>query len=254
MFGSGSMENAVLIGLSRQIALGRELDVIANNVANVSTNGFKARSARFREYLQSGGSASSARPAERRLSYTIDAGTPLDPSAGAIERTGSPLDLAIRGDGFFAVETARGERYTRNGAFQVDAKGTLVTSDGNAVLGERGPIGIGPQETNLAIAPDGTVSTSQGQRGKVRLVRFETAQALVSEGGNLLASSAAAQPAGPTSRLEPGALERSNVKPVIEMSRLVEVSRAYAESAAMVSRLDDLRRNAIGRLADTAAN
>lgn len=248
------MENAVLIGLSRQMALGRELDVIANNVANVTTNGFKARSARFHEFLQSGASASTFRRSDRRVSYVVDAGTPLDPSPGAIERTGNPLDVAIKGDAFFTVQTPAGERFSRNGAFQLDAGGTLVSSDGNAVLGERGPISISPQETNLSIAADGTVSTNQGQRGKIRLVRFDNVQTLTNAGANLLSSTTPATPAGTTSRLEPGAIERSNVKPIVEMSRLVELNRAYTESTAMISRLDDMRRNAITRLADVSAN
>ena len=101
------MENALLIGLSRQVALGRELDVIANNMANVTTNGFKARSSRFREYLMPVASAESFPRPDRRLSYVIDAGTPLDIRSGAIEHTGNPLDVAIKGDAFLAVQTPR---------------------------------------------------------------------------------------------------------------------------------------------------
>jgi flagellar basal-body rod protein FlgF len=248
------MENAVLIGLSRQMALGRELDVIANNVANVSTTGFKARSSRFRTHLQSAASAATLKPSDRQVAYPVDAGSPLDVSSGAIERTGNPLDLAIKGDGFFTVQTAAGERYTRDGAFQLDANGTLVTGEGQPVAGERGPISISPQEKNVAVGADGTVSTDQGQRGKLRLVRFPSLDALTSEGGNLFVSRSPAEAAGPTTRIEPSALERSNVKPVVEMTRLMEVSRAYAESAALVSRLDDLKRSAISRLADAAAS
>ena len=97
------MENALLIGLSRQMALGRELDVIANNMANVTTNGFKARDARFREFLMPTARADAFPRPDQQLSYVIDAGTPLDLSTGAVELTGNPLDAAIKGDGFFAV-------------------------------------------------------------------------------------------------------------------------------------------------------
>src|SRR5918992_4109057 len=116
---SRSMENALLIGLSRQVALGRELDVIANNMANVTTNGFKARSSRFREYLMPVASAETFPRPDRRLSYVIDNGTPLDTRSGAVEHTGSPLDVAIKGDAFLAVQTPQGERYTRNGALEI---------------------------------------------------------------------------------------------------------------------------------------
>jgi len=246
------MENALLIGLSRQMALGRELDVIANNMANVTTNGFKARQARFREYLMPGASADSFAAPDRRLSYVTDGGTPLDISAGTIERTGNPLDVAVKGDGFFAVQTPAGERFTRNGAFTINQAGQLVTSDGHPALGENGPITFSPQESGAAIAPDGTVTTSQGQRGKLRLVRFADPQSLRNEGGNLFTSTVPPLPAGATSRLETGAVERSNVRPILEMSRLIEVNRSYTSVAGMVSRMDELRRTAIQRLADAA--
>lgn len=244
------MQNAILIGVSRQVALARELDVIANNVANVNTNGFKARQARFQEYLMPKASADAFPRTDRRLSYVVDGGTPLDVSAGAIERTGNPLDVAVSGDGFLAVQTPAGERYTRNGALQVDAQGRLVTSDGHPVLGDNGPIAFSPQESGAAVAPDGTVSTTQGQRGKIRLVRFANARSLENAGANLFSSTAPAQPAGNAVRLEPGAIERSNVKPVLEMSRLIDVNRTYTAVSGMVQRLDDLKRSAIQRLAD----
>ena len=246
------MENALLIGLSRQVALGRELDVIANNMANVTTNGFKARSSRFREYLMPVASAESFPRPDRQLSYVIDAGTPLDTSAGAIEHTGNPLDVAVKGDGFLAVQTPQGERYTRNGALELNAQGQLVNSDGHAILGENGPISFTPEEKGIEIAPDGTVTTDQGQRGRIRLVGFENPQLLRNEGTNLFSSPNRGQAAGAGSRLEPRALERSNVRPVIEMSRLIEVNRSYTSVAGMVGRIDELRRTAISRLADVA--
>src|SRR3712207_2286088 len=134
------MENALLIGLSRQVALGRELDVLANNMANVTTNGFKARQARFREHLMPQASAEAFPPGDRKLSYVIDDGAPLDLSTGAVERTGRALDAAIKGDAFFAVQTQAGERYTRNGAFEINAAGQLATTDGHVLVGENGPI------------------------------------------------------------------------------------------------------------------
>jgi flagellar basal-body rod protein FlgF len=246
------MENALLIGLSRQVALGRELDVIANNMANVTTNGFKARSSRFREHLMPVASAETFPRQDRRLSYVIDAGTPLDTRSGPVEHTGNPLDVAIKGDAFLAVQTPQGERYTRNGSLEINMQGQLVTGDGHPVLGDNGPITFTPQEGGFDIAPDGTVTSNQGQRGKLRLVRFDNPQLLHSEGGNVLSSPNPGQPAGATSRIEARALERSNVKPVIEMSRLIEVNRSYSSVAGMVARMDELRRTAISRLADVA--
>jgi flagellar basal-body rod protein FlgF len=247
------MENALLIGLSRQMALGRELDVIANNMANVSTNGFKARQSRFVEYLMPGASADAFLRADRKLSFVAEAGTALDLLGGPIERTGNPLDTAIKGDGFFVVQTPAGERYTRNGAFSLNPQGQLVTSDGHLVMGESGPIAFSPQETGIAIGNDGTVSTTQGQRGKLRLVRFADPQILRNEGANLFSSNEPAQAAGTAAQIEAGALERSNVKPVVEMTRLIDVNRTYASISSMMARMDELRRAAISRLADANA-
>ncbi|MFG5117184.1 flagellar basal-body rod protein FlgF [Methylorubrum sp. POS3] len=246
------MQNALFVGVSAQTALARELDVIANNMANVSTTGFKGRSARFQEYLMPVASADSFQRQDRRVSYVIDQGTPLDLSQGPVEPDGNALHVAVRGDAFLTVQTPQGPRFTRNGAFELNPQGNLVTSDGYAVQGDGGAITIGQQETGLSIAPDGTISTNLGVRGRIRLVTFADPQALQNEGGNLFSAQAAPQPAGPESRLEPGALERSNVKPVIEMTRLMDVNRTYSMVSSIVSRLDDLRGTAIRRLADVA--
>ena len=248
------MENALLVGLSRQVALGRELDVIANNLANVNTNGFKARSTRFSEFVMPRSKADAFQPADRKLGFVIDSGTALDTSSGPMDITGSPLDAAIKGDAFFVVQTPQGERFTRAGSFQVDATGQLVTNDGNTVLGESGPISFSPQETGVAIAADGTVSTTQGQRGKLRLVRFDTVANLKNEGGNVFSSSDPAQPAGTTSRIEAGVVEKSNVKPILEMTRLMEVNRAYTSVANLIGRMDEMKRSAMSRLADVSAS
>ena len=246
------MQNALFVGVSAQTALARELDVIANNMANVSTTGFKGRSARFQEYLMPVASADSFQRQDRRVSYVIDQGTPLDLSQGSIEPDGNPMHVAVRGDAFLAVQTPSGLRYTRNGAFELDPQGNLVNSDGFAVQGDGGAITIGQQETGLSIAPDGTVSTNLGVRGRVQLVRFADPRTLKNEGANLFSSETPGQPAGAEGRLEPGALERSNVKPVIEMTRLMDVNRTYSMVSSIVSRLDDLRGTAIRRLADIA--
>ncbi len=246
------MENALLIGLSRQTALAREMDVIANNMANVTTNGFKAREARFSEYLMPVARADSFQRPDQRLSYVIDSGTPLDLSTGAIEMTGNPLNAAIKGDGFFAVQTPQGERYTRNGAFELNAQGQLVTSDGHAVLGQSGPITLGPEETNVSISPNGTVLTSQGERGRIRMVRFADPRALNNVGANLFASQQPGE-VDTVSRVQGGAIERSNVQAIVEMSRMIDVNRNYTSVASMLSRMDELRRTAISRLADANA-
>ncbi|MGX5736715.1 flagellar basal-body rod protein FlgF [Bosea thiooxidans] len=247
------MENALLIGLSRQVALARELDVIANNMANVGTNGFKARSARFNEFISPRAKADAFQPLDRPLSYVIDKGTPLDLSQGVVERTGNPLDVALKDDNYLVVQTPNGERYTRAGSLTIDRQGRLVTQSGQPVMGEGGPIAFGQAEYDMRIAPDGTITSDQGVRGRLRQVRFADPTALANDGTNLFSSATPPQPAGPQARLEPGAVERSNVKAVIELTRLMEVQRNYQSVANMITKADDLRSRAISRLADQQA-
>jgi flagellar basal-body rod protein FlgF len=247
------MENALLIGLSRQVALSRELEVIANNVANMNTTGFKARSLRFEEYLMPTASADAFMTPDKPLSYVVDKGSGLDFSGGAIERTDNPLDIAVKGDAVFAVSTPQGERYTRNGALQINQRGELVTSDGYRVIGDSGPITFDSTETGIGIGKDGTVSSSLGQKGKIKLLEFKNPGQLENAGLNLYSATSPLTAAGPNVRVESGAVEHSNVKPVIEMSRLIEVNRTYATIAALIQRNDELSRTAVERLASVPA-
>ncbi|WP_342361517.1 flagellar basal-body rod protein FlgF [Terrarubrum flagellatum] len=244
------MENALLIGLSRQMALAREADVIANNVANVNTNGFKARSQRFEEYLMPVAKADSFPGAGQRLSYVLDGGVGLDVTQGAIERTGNPLDLAIQGDAFFTVQTPAGERYTRDGAFTLNSAGELVNASGFKVVGDGGVITFSPQDGDIEIGADGVINTKQGPRGQIKLVSFDNSRLLTSEGDNLFSSTAPSRPVGKDVKVSAGSVERSNVKPILAMSRLMEVTRAYQNITNMIQRTDELRGSAIQKLAD----
>ncbi|HRJ69475.1 MAG TPA: flagellar basal-body rod protein FlgF [Beijerinckiaceae bacterium] len=246
------MENIAPISLSRHIALQRAMDVIANNVANSATNGFKRRSGMFNEHVAPRARADSLRPADRAISFVIDRGSTLDLSQGAADRTGNPLDVTIKGDAFFVVRTSSGERYTRNGALSLDARGELVTSDGHAVLAEQGPLAFTAADRDIAIAADGTVSTAQGVRGRLKLAAFTRPSVLENIGGNLFSAREAPRPASAEIRLESGVLEKSNVSPVVEISRMIEVSRAYTSLAQSMQRGDDLRRSAITKLAEAA--
>src|SRR6516165_6717011 len=132
------MENTFLIGLSRQMVLERNLEVVANNIANVNTTGYKADANLFTEYLGPVARDDRFPRPDRRVSFVIDRATWRDDSHGLLEPTGNPLDLAISGNAYFAVQTPRGERYTRNGGFQINAAGELITTEGYRVLGENG--------------------------------------------------------------------------------------------------------------------
>jgi flagellar basal-body rod protein FlgF len=254
------MENTLLVGLSRQMVLERQMDVVANNVANVNTNGFKADNSLFEEFLNSGAHEDNFIGRDRRVSYVQDRGTFKDLSQGPTEQTKNPLDVAIDGGGFLAVQTPAGERYTRDGSLQINNQGQLVTASGNPVLGTSGPIVFQPTDHDVSIASDGNITVVDGVnrvdsvRGKLRLVSFTDAQKLLKEGGNLYSAGAgtAAQP-DLASRVQQGFIEKSNVNSVAEMSRMIDVTRAYQSIASMLQTQSDLHKSAIQQLADVPA-
>ena len=244
------MENAQLVGLSRQIVLRRELDLIANNVANVETSGYKAQSLLVKEQRLPPAADLEFRRSDRPVSFVLDDANRYDFRAGQMITTGNDLDVAIDGKGWFAVQTPQGERYTRNGSFALGPDGTLMTRDGNPVLTESGPLVLQPNETRLSIAADGTISTTQGVRGKLRVVDFASTGALKKVGETLFEGTdpqAAALP-----RLVQGQIEKSNVRAVEQIARLIEVGRAYESVSSWMSKVDDQRRNAIEKLAQVA--
>ena len=140
------MENMLLVGLSRQVTLERQLDVVANNVANINTTGFKAARSLFEEYLRSPAHEDNFVRADRRVSFVQDRATFHDFSAGPSEQTKNPLDVAIDGGAFLVVQTAAGERYTRDGGLQINNQGQLVTASGDPVMGASGPIVFQPTD------------------------------------------------------------------------------------------------------------
>lgn len=245
------MENAQLIGLSRQIALQRQMDVVANNMANLNTGGFKAQSILFGESVSPVARDYDFTGPGQELSFVEDWATMIDMAPGAIVQTGNPLDVALEGEGFFAVETPAGERWTRSGAFQVNSSGMLVDVSGNPVLGEGGQITFDATESQITIAADGTVMTENGSKGRLRIVEFDDPRVLSREGDNLLSGG---EPLPPTdTRVLQGAIERSNVSGVTEMAEMIRVSRAYQSLASIMQRQDELRRSAIQRLGDLSA-
>lgn len=251
------MENALLVGLSRQMALERELDVVANNIANVNTSGFKSESSVFEEYLMPIARENQFAGPDTSVRFVLDRTNFRNFGSGPIQRTGNPLDIAIEGNAFLAVQTAAGERYTRNGSMQINATGQLVMSDGTPVAGDNGPIIFQATDRNISIAADGRISVIEGangsvetQRGKLKLVTFTNPQVLQAEGGNLFSAPASQQPQPATfPRVIQGAIEGSNVNAVYEMTRMIEINRAYTQIATMLQGESDLRKSSIDKLA-----
>lgn len=250
------MENALLVGLSRQMTLDRQFDVVANNIANINTNGYKADHMLFEEYLTSGAHEDNFKSPDRRVSYVQDRGTFRDFTEGALEQTNNPLDVAISGDAFLTVQSAGGERYTRDGNFHLSSTGQLVTANGDPVLGTGGPIVFQPTDHDITISADGTITVLEGTartdsiRGKLRLVNFTDAQKLLKQGNNLYAPGEGETATPDTkSTVRQGFVEKSNVSSVVEMSRMIEINRTYANVANMLSQEADLHKSAIEKLA-----
>jgi flagellar basal-body rod protein FlgF len=250
------MQNTLLVGLSKQMVLERQLEVVANNVANLNTNGFKADKPLFEEFLRSGAHEDNFASSDRRVSFVQDRGTFHDLTQGASEQTKSPLDVAVDGSGFLVVQTAAGERYTRDGGLQLNNQGQIVTAGGNPVLGTGGPIVLQPTDHDINISPDGTVTVLEGSgrtdsiRGKLRLVSFADAQKLLKEGSNLYSAGEGSALPDTKSTVKQGFIEKSNVNAVAEMSTLMEVNRAYTQIATLLQQQSDLHKSAIEKLAD----
>ncbi|MBJ7404698.1 MAG: flagellar basal-body rod protein FlgF [Bradyrhizobium sp.] len=253
------MQNARLIGLSRQMTLERQIDVIANNVANANTNGFKSDHSLFEEYLNSNAREDNFIGRDRQVSYVHDRGTFRNIAQGPMEPTNSPLDMAINGNAYFAVQGNGGEFYTRDGKFSLNSTGQLVTADGNLVLGNAGPITFQPTDHDINVAPDGTVTVLEGTartdsiRGKIRMVSFDDPTKLTKLGANLYAAGGANPQAETKSTLQQGYVEKSNVNAVSEMTRMVEVMRSYTAVANLLQQQSDLHKSAIEKLADVPA-
>lgn len=236
------METSVLINLSRQSVMQRYMDVIANNIANSSTSGYKSEQLLFAEYVSRSG------PGGQPTSYVQTTGVVRDFREGVISKTGGTLDLAIRGKGWFVIDTPEGRRYTRDGHFSLNQKGRLTTVNGDPVLNSDGaPIQFAPGEINIEIANDGTITTSLGRKARINIVTFEDEQKLNKVSGNLYASDLPTKPAL-KARVLQGMIEGSNVEPIIQITRMIEAMRSYQGAQRFIRSEGDLRIRAIRTL------
>jgi len=241
------MDNALYVGLSRQMVLRREMDIVANNIANADTSGFKVESLMTKE--QPGPPAFTLQ-GPKPVKFVSANGVARDFGQGGLHRTDAPLDLAIEGQGFFKINTADGERYTRDGRFRTDDLGRLTTQAGQTVADEGGgEITLDLQKGQITIAQDGTVSQGSERVGKVGVFKFDTLSVLEKKGDNLLANTSNSQPAPAIdAKLRQGMLEESNVKPILEITRMIEVSRAYEQVTRMMDSQSELTRTTITRM------
>jgi flagellar basal-body rod protein FlgF len=241
------MDNVMYVGLSRQMTLQRELDVVANNIANAETAGFKVESLNIQTEARTLPSGDGSRST---INFALDSGVTRDFGQGSLKSTGAALDIAIQGEGFFQVATPQGNRFTRDGRFSLDTQGKVINAQGDAVLDSGGAeITLDPTKGRPMLGQDGTIS-QQGQIvGKIGVVRFASLSALSKDGNGVYRNDSNLQPQPATdARLMQGMLETSNVQPIEQISRLIEVSRAYESIAHMMDATADLSGQTIDRL------
>lgn len=241
------MEMPTYVALSRLDAQSRALDVVADDIANANTPGFKASHMLFSDWLvaqRGGGSA----PGGRVVAFAQDRATYRDRQQGPISHTGNPFDLAIGGEGYFTVSTPRGPRLTRAGRFGPTPDGTLADADGNPVLDAGGqPIRLSANDTRVTITADGTVSTENGPVGKVGVVQPADPNQLQAEGGRLLLANTPTQPVAAPALVQ-GAIEDSNVQPVVEITRMMALLREFQFASQFVQGESDRQQKAVDTL------
>lgn len=253
------MDNAVYVALSSQMALRRHLEIVANNMANQSTPGFKAERMMFREYVQETGLTAQTGGREK-ISFVQDIASYRDLSDGAIIQTGSEFDVAIAGDGYLTVDTPDGPRYTRGGSLTLDNQRRLVTAQGYPVLSSGGtPIVLPTDTVGMMIAEDGTVSVRRVEDAKIDIrldrlgvVNFDDQRQLRRTSDGLMTTDLA-----PTANAKPrvvqGALEQSNVQGVREMTDMMEILRTYQSVQKAIDSEGERRKTALAQLSKTTS-
>lgn len=239
------MENPSFIALSSQTALTRQMEVLSNNLANMNTTGFKAERLVFTEMLAE---PDQDMDAMGPMSFVEPYATYMDFSVGQITATGNPLDVALADEGFFAVQAADGTAYTRGGRFSLDANGALVNDAGLPVLGAGGgPVELGGS-TQISVAADGTISDENGIVARLAVFGFDDPQSLKRGPGGLYTADGQQPTEIAVPKVVQGMIEGSNVSPILEMTRLIEVSRSYQRMQQIVESEHERQKQAIERL------
>lgn len=232
------MDNAGYVTLSRQSGLMREMQIVANNIANAATTGFRQEGLIFSEHVartEHGASLSMAGASAHNTSMV----------QGTLTQTNGRFDLAIEGAGFFLIETPRGERMTRAGSFAPNGQGDLVTTGGFRVLDAGGaPVFIPPDATDLSVSADGTVSAAGRPLTQIGLFRPADPIDLRREDGVMFRATGDIEPQE-GGRILQGFLENSNVDPIGQMARMIEVQRAYELGQSFLDAENERLRDAL---------
>lgn len=236
------MDNAIYATLSRQSGLMREMQTIANNVANANTIGFRREGVVFSEYMVS------LDDRRETLAMADARGRVVDLRPGVLTQTNGQFDLAIEGEGFFLVDTVQGPRLTRAGAFAPNPDGELVDMNGNLLLDDgQAAIAIPDGVRHVAIGPDGTITADDQPVGQVGVFVPGDPADLLHQEGTLFRPGPDLEPAEDP-RIRQGFLEESNVEPVGEITRMIEVQRAYELGQTFLDREDQRIRSVITSL------
>ena len=241
------MENSVYIGLSKQVVLRENMNIIANNVANVNTPGFRAQNMIFSEYVED------PRYMKEDMSLVLDYGQYQVTDPGSMKETGNPLDIALVGNGFLGIQTPDGIQYTRAGNLTMDSEGVIRNARGMVVANaDGGEIAIPRNVKDISIDQKGVISTEQGQIGQLMISEFANYQKLDPQGNGLYATDEAPLDAEKTV-IKQGYLEGSNVQAVIEMTRMIDVLREYQTVQNLMQSEHERLRSSAQRLAKTQA-
>lgn len=242
------MDTKILVSLSHQVAMRRQMDIIANNIANMNTTAYKRESIMFNEYLSE---VKGSLPNDfKQVSFVQEQGVARQMTNGELVTTSNPFDVALEGPGMFKVRMANGDiAYTRNGHFAISQNNTLSTAQGNEILDDGdAAIEIPVNAEGFKVADDGTVSAKGiGEIGKIAVLDFENFGAMRKIGDNLYTS----EEEGTTANgyiISQGMLETSNVSPVLEISNMIQLSRAYAETASVMEKVQQSQSQAINRI------
>jgi flagellar basal-body rod protein FlgF len=241
------MENIGYVGLSQQMAIQQQMNITANNIANMNTPGFKAMSALFIDFVNKPRGATGA-----GLNQVMNQSSYRNLAAGSMQRTGNSLDVAIQGDGYFSVQTAAGDTaYTRDGSFTLNVSGEIIDRAGNKVLSDGGsPLVVPPEATDIQITPEGLITSRQGEIGRLKVVDVDKPQRMQRLGDNLLKLNGAAEVPATNARVLQGSVEGSNVNPVTEMNKMIELLRLYQSTQRMMQNDHERIRTAIQKLSN----
>ena len=241
------MQNATSVALSRLVAQQRAMDVTANNLANADTPGFKTGRTLFADWLSTQTGVDPV-PGGRTVAFTQDRANYRDQAAGSLNHTANPLDLAITGPGFFTVQTKGGPMLTRAGRFSLQADGTVADESGNALLDTTGkPMRVAAADTALQVAGDGTLSSENGQLGKIGVVQPADLNRMETQGNRLLTAGTPTTPVTQP-KLVGGALEESNVQPIAETTRMMNDLREFQFVTQFVEAEGQREQTAIDKL------